>query len=131
MLSGIADFYAATGTLKDGTGELNEGVADLLEGIAQLNDGTAELKDGTSEMRSETDGMDTEISNKIDEMIHSITGGDSEVVSFVSDKNENVEAVQFVIQTESIEMDEAETAEITATESLTFWQKLLHLFGLY
>lgn len=81
-------------------------------------------------MRSETDGIDTEISNKIDEMLASITGGDSEIVSFVSSKNENVEAVQFVIQTEAIEVEEVETVEASAQESLSFWEKLLKLFGL-
>ncbi|MCI5620960.1 MAG: hypothetical protein MR355_05280 [Lachnospiraceae bacterium] len=74
-------------------------------GIGDLYDGTTELKDGTSEMRFKTDGMDTEISDQIDEMIESITGGNTEVVSFVSEKNTNVDEVQFVIQTEAIEIE--------------------------
>ncbi|MGN0452631.1 MAG: hypothetical protein ACI4GZ_02395 [Ruminococcus sp.] len=130
LLNGIVKFYEATGTLKDGTGELADGVADLLEGIKELYDGTAELKDGTAEMRKETDGMDKEISEKIDEMIESITGGSSKVVSFVSEKNTSVEAVQFVIQTETVEIDDAETIAPIVKEELTFWQKILRLFGL-
>ena len=38
------------------------------------------------------------ISDKIDELLESITGGDRDIVSFVSEKNTNVNAVQFVIQ---------------------------------
>ena len=38
-------------------------------------------------------------------MIESITGGNTEVVSFVSEKNTNVDEVQFVIQTEAIEIE--------------------------
>ena len=131
LLSGIVEFYEATGTLKNGTSEMADGVADLIDGIKALYDGSAELKDGTSEMREETDGMDDEISGKIDEMIKSITGGNSEVVSFVSEKNTNVEAVQFVIQTEAVEIDDTETVVPVVKEELTFWQKILRLFGLY
>ena len=82
-------------------------------------------------MRTETDGLDDEISDKIDEMIESITGGNGEVVSFVSEKNTNVKAVRFVIHTEEIEIAEAEADTGAVKEELTFWQKILRLFGLY
>lgn len=129
LLSGIVELYDGAGTLYDGTGELDEGVAELLTGIAALYDGTGELKDGTSTMREETSGMDTQITDKIDELLESITGGDMEVESFVSDKNTEVEAVQFVIQTEGIAEEEAVEVVTEQTESLSFWQKLLRLFG--
>ena len=129
LLEGIVEFYNATGTLKDGTGELNEGVADLLAGIITLNDGAVELKDGTGEMREKTDGMDSKITDKIDEMIESISGGDKEVRSFVSEENTNVESVQFVIKTDPIEKPEVEQQAVVAEENLNFWQKLLRLFG--
>ena len=105
-------------------------ITDLLAGIVELYDGTVELTDGTGEMRDETDGMDDKINDKIDEMLESITGDNTEIVSFVSDKNINVESVQFVIQTEAVEVEEAVTVESDATETLSFWQKLLKLFGL-
>ena len=129
LLSGICEIYDATGTLKDGTGELNDGVAELIAGIIELYDGTVEMKDGTTEFREETDGMDTEISDKIDEMLESFTG-DIEIKSFVSEKNTNVDAVQFVIQTESIEIEKAEEVTVEAEETLSFWEKFLALFRL-
>ena len=129
LLSGIEEIYHATGILKDGSGKLDEGVADLILGIEELYDGTVEMKNGTLQMREETDGMDTEISDKIDELLDSITGGDSETVSFVSEKNTNVDSVQFVIQTDAVEKeDNTEVAE-EEEESLTFIQKVLKLFG--
>lgn len=109
-------------------GELAGGTLKLVDGVNKLYDGTTELKNGTAEMRKETAGMDTEISNKIDEMIESMTGADAEIVSFVSEENTNVEAVQFVIQTEAIEIEEVETAAPVVQEKLSFWQKLLRLF---
>lgn len=52
----------------------------------------------------------------------------SPVISFVSDKNENVNSVQFVIKTAAIEKEEV--AEVVAEEETPtgFFQKLLALF---
>lgn len=128
LLNGIVSFYDATGSLKDGTGQLDAGVADLLTGIASLYDGTGELKDGTGELRDETDGMDSEISDKIDDMISSITGDSSEVTSFVSEKNTDVDSVQFVIQTEAIKKPEKKEKTESKVQKTTFWEKLTALF---
>lgn len=131
LLSGIVEIYNGAGSLYDGTNQLDEGVAELLAGIAQLYDGTGELKDGTSTFREETEGMDTEISDKIDELIESITGSDLEVQSFASGQNTEVHSIQFVIQTEGIQIEEANETIGEETETLNFRQKFLKLFGLY
>ena len=116
--------YSNTGTLKISVGELNDAVG-------KLYDGTEELANGTSEFVDKTSDMDTQISDEINSITSSITGSDGEVVSFVSDKNTNVDSVQFVIKTTSIEKAEVTATEETEEETLTFWQKLLRLFGLY
>ena len=77
-----------------------------------------------------TEGMDTEVEDKIDEMINSISGGSSETVSFVSAKNESVEAVQFVIKTAAIEKQEVTEEEQPLPQNKNLWQKLLDLFGI-
>ena len=64
-------------------------------------------------------------------MISSATGSDVEITSFVSEKNTNVKSVQFVIQTEAIEIAETVDVAPVVEEKLNFWQKLLRLFGLY
>lgn len=116
--------YTNVGTLKTSVGELNDGVKTLY-------DGTATLKNGTGEFVKETDGIEDEVGGEVDKMITEATGSDEEITSFVSDKNTNVDAVQFVIQTEAIEMEESVDTEPVVVEKLTFWQKLLRLFGLY
>lgn len=75
--------------------------------------------------------MNDKISDKIDEMLADITGGDEAIVSFTSDKNTDIKSVQFVIKTEAIEIPEAPEEEPAAEEELNFWQKVLRLFGLY
>lgn len=152
LLDGIVELYDATGSLKDGTGRLDEGVAELITGIAslydgtgelkdgtvelkdgtgKLKDGTVELKDGTGELKTETSGMDKEIQDKIDELLDSVSGGNAEITSFVSEKNTNIDSVQFVIKTNSIQETEAVEAAAVPVRELTAWQKFLDLFGLY
>ena len=57
--------------------------------------------------------------------------GSSEIISFVSEKNTDVESVQFVIKTQAIELHASDTVQEEAEEHLSFRQKLLRLFGLY
>ena len=75
--------------------------------------------------------MNDEVSSEIDAMLSAVSGGETEIESFVSEKNSNVDAVQFVIQTEAITIEKPVPNELVVEESLTFWQKLLRLFGLY
>ncbi len=61
--------------------------------------------------------MDTQIQDKTDDILASIEGGDSDTVSFVSDKNTNVKDVQFVIKTSSMEKPEVSEDDSSPTES--------------
>jgi putative membrane protein len=75
--------------------------------------------------------MKNEVDDKIDSMLNQLTNSDSEVISFVSDQNTNVDSVQFVIKAAGIEKTKiVETVNVTE-EHLNFGQKLLRLFGLY
>lgn len=118
-------------TLDENVGILKDSVKQLNEGAGELADGMAELSEGVDEFVKQTDGIDTNIGSEISSMVISATGSDVEMGSFVSEKNTNVEAVQFVIQTEGIELEEAVEIAPEAPEKLNFWQKLLRLFGLY
>jgi putative membrane protein len=51
-------------------------------------------------------------------------------VSFVSDRNTNVDSVQFAMMTAGIEKAEAPEAPAQAAEEPDFWERLLALFGL-
>ncbi|BFL47657.1 hypothetical protein [Lactonifactor longoviformis] len=124
LTDGLHTLYSNTDTLK-------KAVGDLHIAVGTLKDGTGELKNGTGEFVSETDGMDTRLSDEIQTITSSATGKDVETVSFVSEQNTNINSVQFVIQTESIELDIPADAGKPETEHLNFWQKLLRLFRLY
>ncbi len=116
--------YTNTGKLKISVGEMTDAVGELYGGTKKLANGTAEFSDKTS-------NIDEQISDEIDNMISSVTGNDAETVSFISEKNTNVGSVQFVIKTAAIKKSVAAADSAAAEEPLTFWQKLLRLFGLY
>ncbi|MCD7846278.1 MAG: hypothetical protein LUG57_10625 [Oscillospiraceae bacterium] len=128
LLAGIVSIYQATGTLTDGAGQLDSGVAALLEAVQALCGGTEELKEGTAAMREETEGMDETIQEQIDDLLASVTGGETEITSFVSGKNTAVEAVQFVITTPAIETETTTETTTETEQETTFWQKLMELF---
>lgn len=116
-------------TLYSNTGVLQTSVGSLNEAVQKLYGGTQKLSDGTSEFVSKTSNMDTQISDEINSMTSSLSGSDAATVSFVSEKNTNVSSVQFVFKTAAIEKAEAPVTEAAAEAPLTFWQKLLRLFG--
>ncbi len=87
------------------------------------------MQDGTKEFYDKTYDMDTQIRDQIDDTLAEISGSDAPVVSFVSDKNENVDSVQFVIKTDAIEKQEAEAVVVEEKPKTGLWQKLMALFG--
>ncbi len=130
LAKGTAEFKASSSVIASSANELYNAGAQLNEGIKKLQSGLAAYKEGTGKLRKGTSGMNSEINEKIDEMIGSISGTGDKVVSFVSDKNTNIAAVQFVLKTDSIRIPEAPKVVSEKPVELSFWQKLLKLFGL-
>lgn len=128
LVNGSKTLSDGSKELLDGTSDLKNGTSDLYEGVQSLYDGTVTLNDGTQEFYDKTYDMDTQVQDQIDEMIDSLSGSETETVSFVSDKNTNVDAVQFVIKTTAIEKTEAESETETETAPTGFFQKLKNLF---
>ena len=125
--SGIKEYTSAVKKITNGYSKVYEGALDLVSGTHSLYKGTTELTDGTGEFKGETSDLDSKVDDEVDSMIDNFAGGDFEVESFVSDKNTDVDSVQFVIKTEAIKKEEVKVEE-EKTEELNFWQKLLNLF---
>ena len=130
VMGGVSSLAEGSKELVSGSGELYDGTVELYDGVVSLCDGAQEMADGTGEFRTETADMNDQIDEEIDSLLESIGGSMDDPVSFVSEKNTNVESVQFVIQTEAIEVEETDDVVVTQEEELSFWQKLLQLFGL-
>ena len=128
--NGTKTLASGSKELVEGSKRLKDGAVTLDDGVGTLQSGVQKLKDGTQEFYDQTDGMDEKIEDEMNDMIDSLSGGDAQIISFVSDKNENVESVQFVIKTAAIEKEEVQQVTETKTEETGFGQKLLRLFGL-
>ncbi len=66
---------------------------------------------------------------KIDDMLNTISRSDAEIRSFVSEKNTNVESLQFVIKTGAIEKPEVVQTVEDEPQQMSLWEKFLKLFG--
>lgn len=130
LYSGTKDLVKGAMDLYNGSNDLSDGTNTLADGTNKLVDGTNELTDGTNEFYDKTKDMDAEITDTIDDTIDEITGKNIETVSFVSDKNTNVDSVLFVIKTPEIKKPEVEEPVVEEEEEPSFKTKFLKLFGL-
>jgi len=114
QISGILQFA-------DGVQQYVGGVGELAGGISQLNEGISGFDVGTT--------IDETMSEVMESVLANYMPGEYNPDSFAA-PGHSVKSLQFVIMTEEIKVPEAETSEAVEVK-LTFWQKLLKLFGLY
>ncbi|MGN0438550.1 MAG: hypothetical protein ACI4F4_08520 [Lachnospiraceae bacterium] len=126
--NGASELAKGLSTLSSSTETFHRAIGDLQIAIGKMKDGTNDLKNGTGEFVEETSNINTEVDESIDDITSSLTGSDVETISFVSKQNTNIQSVLFVLQTESIEIDDAANKTIEETEALSFWEKLVKLF---
>ena len=124
-VSEMVDEYSK---LDRGIRQYTDGVKEVLSGMRELVTGSGDLTDGTNKLREETVDMDREVSDQIEELLDEISGEQVPTESFVSDKNTNVESVQFVIKTTAITVPEEEEEVEAKQPEETFVEKLIHLF---
>lgn len=148
LTSSISEMQSGFHALSDGYRQFHEGlvaytggVDQLASGYTGLNDGTTQLADGTAQLAggvsAYAEGMHTFalsaqqipglMQAKISALLASFTGGDFTPVSFVSEENENVRAVQFVIKSADIRLDPTPVVEPTPPDE-TIWTRLRALF---
>jgi len=132
-MDGAAEISNGQDLLDKNFRELVKGSWTLYDGICTLYEGTKELADGAQLLKKGTSSMDGGIEDTIEELLESFTGGNFQTVSFMSDKNESVRTVQFVMQTQGIrekDMEKKAVPEVKEKHSDNFWKRLLALFGL-
>lgn len=150
QLDSVVKFLTLLNSYTDGVDSAADSFNALADGLNSaksasetLEKGAGELKSGTGELKSETSKIDADkikdetlkkaqaqIDKKIKDIKSDILGSDEKNVSFISDKNTDVKAVQFVIKTDGIKK-EAVLIKPAVKPQLNFWQKFLKLFGLY
>lgn len=125
---GLVSYTEGVSSLSSSYEKLDTGIKELSEGTSSLNKGANELENGTQELEEETSNLPGQVESEVDEMLEEFDFSDFEPTSFVSEENEKIEVVQFVLQTEAIEVKEPETEEQEEEEEKGFWDKLMDLF---
>lgn len=126
--NGLITYTDGVSTLAGSYGELNSGTKELANGVSELKGGASTLHEGTTELEASTSDLANEMQSEIDQFMDEFDFSDFEPASFVSDKNKNIGVVQFVLQTESIEIDEPEESEEAEEETKGLWEQFLDLF---
>ena len=96
--------------------------------VYTIASGAQSMASGASALNSETNSLDVQA--EIDSLLADIGGSMEAPESFADGRNGTVTAVQFVIQTEAIEVPADDAGPEPAAEEQSFWDKLLALFGL-
>ncbi|MFD1362869.1 YhgE/Pip domain-containing protein [Lentibacillus salinarum] len=127
--SGLVDYTEGVSELATSYQDIDTGIQGLADGTSELDSGASELEDGTEELHDETSDLPGQMQSEIDEMMDEYDGSDFEPQSFVSDQNEKVDVVQFVLKTDPIEVEEPEATEEKDVEAEKgFWDRLMDLF---
>ena len=127
---GLGEYMNGVELIAGGYGEVNAGIRSLSSGAGELSAGASRLYKGTSELNGAVADLPDTIQIEIDEIVKQYDKSDFAPVSFVSEKNTSVISVQFVLKTAPIELPATPEPAPEAPVKLTFWQKLLKLFGL-
>ncbi|MGM0845073.1 MAG: YhgE/Pip domain-containing protein [Bacillota bacterium] len=126
--SGLISYTEGVGQLSASYNELHSGISGLTGGTSELAEGAGELQNGTEELYQETKNLPQQMQEEIDEMMKEYDKSDFEPVSFVSSQNEKISSVQFVIRTDSIEVEEQETKKAEPEKEKGFWELFMDLF---
>ncbi|WP_176330301.1 YhgE/Pip domain-containing protein [Oceanobacillus rekensis] len=126
--SGFVSYTDGVSELAGSYSELDGGIQELSDGTNSLRNGASELHSGTTELQESTSDLPGQIEAEADAMMKDYDKSGFEPVSFVSSKNKKVNTVQFVLQTEGIEIEETESTEEIQEEEKGFWDRLIDLF---
>ena len=126
---GLVAYTNGVSELTNAYQELDGGISDLSSGTDDIETGVGELHNGTNQLERSTSNLPAEMTEEIDQMIDEYDKSNFDAISFVEpDKNEEVFAVQFVLQTESLKKEEQETEDDEQEEEKGVWERFLDLF---
>ena len=115
-------------TFDTGVNAYTQGVDQILAGTQQLGAASALLVSGAHQLYTQTSSL--HLDEQLSGLLNALSGAQTPV-SFTSSQNTGVTALQFALQTQPIELPADQTAQDQPAKEMSFWDKLLNLFGLY
>lgn len=129
--NGLVSYTSGVNSLATSYQALDKGIQGLASGTSSLRNGVGELYEGTEELQKSTSGLPNEMQSKLEEFMEEYDFSDYEAASFISDQNEDIGVVQFVLQTERIEVEEPEAAPEEEEETKSLWDRFIDLFNVF
>lgn len=127
---GLAGYTDGVHDLAQGYRGIHNGIGGVSEGIDSMAGGASDLADGGRDLTAGVSDLPVRIEEGLTDLMGQYDVAAFVPRSFVSDKNTEVSAVQFVLRTDPVTADSAPDMEPPPPERLNFFQKLLKLFGL-
>ena len=115
-------------TFDTGVNAYTQGVDQILAGTQQLGAASALLVSGAHQLYTQTSSL--HLDEQLSGLLNALSGAQTPV-SFTSSQNTGVTALQFALQTQPIELPVDQTVQDQPAKEMSFWDKLLNLFGLY
>ena len=115
-------------TFDTGVNAYTQGVDQILAGTQQLGAASALLVSGAHQLYTQTSSL--HLDEQLSGLLNALSGAQTPA-SFTSSQNTGVTALQFALQTQPIELPADQTAQDQPAKEMSFWDKLLNLFGLY
>lgn len=126
--TGLVEYAGGVDRLAGGYAQVHNGIASLEGGASDLAGGAGSLHDGLDELNSAVSDLPETVQAEIDRLT-GMFQTDFTPVSFLSDQNEQVALVQFVIQIGGVETPKDEADPDGGEEApRTFWDRLVALF---
>ncbi len=126
---GIGTYADGVSTLSKNYGTFDSGLKQYINGADSIYNGVSTLNNGTDELYINTKDLPQTMQDEIDSFMKDYKASDFELKSFMSDKNTNVEHVQFVLVSDAIEIPEEETQVVEAEPAeQNIWDRFLALF---
>ena len=126
--SGLAAFVNGTSSLAKGYSMVDDGFLELFLGIEEFAGGISDLNAGVALLASETQDIPDRVKQEIDNLMSDYTAAPFKAVSFTSDKNKDVNFVQFVCKMDGIDKPAQTNAAPQAAETASFLDRLTSLF---
>lgn len=125
---GLVAYTSGVGQLEETYGQMHDGLNELGGGMGELTAGAGRLHEGATELAHATADLPDTIQVEMEQMMEDYMPPEYTPVSFVSERNDHTDYVQFVITTQPIELPDSSDTEQEETEKLTIWDRFLALF---
>jgi len=124
--AGFQQMKTASRSLYSGVNELSDGMSSFYSGVRKMPDETEKLVDGLIAFNEGIDEANQKIKDQVDDAMPS---EQTDPVSFVSPENPNIQSVQYIMLTPSIEILEVDEVGEGVVEEKNIWDRFVDLFS--